>query len=59
MTRGVGLWGDMVVTLKNQEKVEMRWLPNFQEIEKHIRERMVGPGGYRSPRHGLPFHSIN
>ena len=38
--RGVGLWGDMVITLKNQEKVELRSLPNFKEIEAHIRARM-------------------
>ena len=25
--RGIGLWGDMVVTLKNGDKVEMRSLP--------------------------------
>ena len=49
----------MVVTLKNQEKVEMRSLPNFQEIETHIRERMVGPGGYRSPRHTMRSAPLN
>lgn len=38
--RGVGLWGDMVITLKNQEKLELRSLPDFKEIEAHIRERM-------------------
>ena len=38
--RGVGLWGDMVVTLKNQEKVELRSVPEFKDIEQHIRERM-------------------
>merc|ERR1719231_1523812 len=36
--RGVGLWGDMVVTLKNTEKVEFRSIPMWKEIEKHIRE---------------------
>lgn len=25
--RGVGLWGDMVVTLRNNNKIEMRSLP--------------------------------
>ena len=28
--RGIGLWGDMVITLKNQEKIELRSLPNFK-----------------------------
>jgi hypothetical protein len=38
--RGIGLWGDMVITLKNQEKIELRSLPNFKDIEAHIRARM-------------------
>lgn len=38
--RGVGLWGDMVVTLKNQEKVEIRSIPDFKDIEEHIKQRM-------------------
>ncbi len=25
--RGIGLWGDMVVTLKNNDKIELRSLP--------------------------------
>ena len=27
--RGLGLWGDMVVTLKNGDKIEMRSLPKY------------------------------
>jgi|TARA_B110001450_G_scaffold134788_1_gene126556 hypothetical protein len=38
--RGVGLWGDMVITLKNGEKVELRSMPEFKDIEKHIKENM-------------------
>ena len=38
--RGIGLWGDMVITLKNQEKIELRSLPNFKDIEAHIMARM-------------------
>jgi hypothetical protein len=38
--RGVGLWGDMVITLKNQEKIELRSLPDFKKLEEHIRSRM-------------------
>ena len=38
--RGIGLWGDMVVTLKNQEKVEIRSIPDFKDIEEHIKQRM-------------------
>ena len=27
--RGIGLWGDMVVTLKNSDKIELRSLPKY------------------------------
>jgi hypothetical protein len=37
--RGVGLWGDMVVTLKNSDKIELRSLPQFLELKKYILER--------------------
>ena len=37
--RGVGLWGDMVVTLKDGSKVEMRAVPRYKEMEKYILER--------------------
>ncbi|KAK3238663.1 hypothetical protein CYMTET_51342 [Cymbomonas tetramitiformis] len=38
--RGVGLWGDMVITLQNGEKLELRSLERFKEFETYIRERM-------------------
>jgi len=38
--RGVGLWGDMVITLKNGDNVEFRSLPNFKDLEAGIREKM-------------------
>ena len=37
--RGVGYWGDMVVTLRNGDKVEMRALPKFRELQTYILER--------------------
>lgn len=37
--RGIGLWGDMVVTLKNGDKVEMRSLARFRELAAYILER--------------------
>ena len=30
--RGLGLWGDMVVTLKNGDKIEMRSLPKYESF---------------------------
>ena len=38
--RGVGTWGDMVITLRNNEKVELKSLPDFKKIESEIKERM-------------------
>ena len=37
--RGVGLWGDMVVTLKDGSKLEMRALPKYKELQDYILER--------------------
>lgn len=38
--RGIGQWGDMVITLRNGEKVELRSLPDFKTCEKEIAARM-------------------
>ncbi|GMH33485.1 hypothetical protein BSKO_01319 [Bryopsis sp. KO-2023] len=37
--RGIGAWGDMVVTLKNGDKVEIRSLERWQELKNYILER--------------------
>ncbi|KAI7839842.1 hypothetical protein COHA_006427 [Chlorella ohadii] len=37
--RGVGAWGDMVVTLNDGSKIEMRSLPRFKEMEAYILQR--------------------
>jgi len=37
--RGIGLWGDMVVTLDDGSKLEFRALDKFQEIRDYILER--------------------
>ena len=58
--RGVGYWGDMVVELKNGDKVEMRALPKFRELQAYILERRdalksagsKGSGKVRSPGGG-------
>ena len=57
---GVGYWGDMVVELKNGDKVEMRALPKFRELQAYILERRdalksagsKGSGKVRSPGGG-------
>ena len=38
--RPIGAWGDMVVTLRNGEKVELRSLPEYKKCEEVIREKM-------------------
>lgn len=38
--RGIGAWGDMVITLRNGEKVELRSLPEYKKCEEAIREKM-------------------
>lgn len=37
--RGIGLWGDMLVTLKDGSKIEMRALPRFMELKEYILKR--------------------
>merc|ERR1712216_778024 len=38
--RGVGLWGDAVITCRDGSKIEMRGLEKFLEVKKYIEERM-------------------
>ncbi|WP_035984985.1 PH domain-containing protein [Leptolyngbya sp. KIOST-1] len=38
--RGIGLWGDMVVTLKDGSRLELRSMPRFREIYDYINERI-------------------
>lgn len=38
--RGIGLWGDMVVTLKDGSRLELRALPRFREIYNYINEKI-------------------
>ncbi|MBE9005142.1 PH domain-containing protein [Fortiea sp. LEGE XX443] len=39
--RGIGIWGDMVVTLRNGSRLEMRAVPNFREVYDYINERIA------------------
>ncbi|MEA5581914.1 PH domain-containing protein [Nodularia harveyana UHCC-0300] len=39
--RGIGLWGDMVITLRNGSRLEMRAVPNFRETYDYINERVT------------------
>lgn len=37
--RGIGLWGDLVVTLKDRSRLELRAVPEFRDIYDYIAEQ--------------------
>ncbi len=39
--RGIGLWGDMVLTMKDGSRLELRAIPKFREIYNYIEERVI------------------
>jgi hypothetical protein len=41
--RGIGLWGDMVITLKDGSRLELRALPKFRDIYDYINGKL-SPG---------------
>lgn len=41
VARGVGLWGDIVVTLRDKSRLEMRAVPRHREIYDYIAERVA------------------
>ncbi|MBL1211547.1 PH domain-containing protein [Geminocystis sp. GBBB08] len=43
--RGLGFWGDIVVTLKDRSRLEMRAIPRFREIYDYITERAADKTG--------------
>jgi hypothetical protein len=43
--RGLGFWGDIVLTLKDKSRLEMRALPNFREISDYIANRAADKTG--------------
>ncbi|MBD0336802.1 MAG: PH domain-containing protein [Cyanobacteria bacterium Co-bin13] len=38
--RGIGLWGDMVVTLKDGNRLELRAVPKFRDVYDYINEKI-------------------
>ncbi|WP_310482676.1 PH domain-containing protein [Chamaesiphon sp. VAR_48_metabat_403] len=49
--RGLGFWGDMVVTLKDGSRLELRSIPRYREIYDYINERVLA-------KTGLPLLSV-
>jgi hypothetical protein len=43
--RGIGLWGDLVITLKDKSRLEMRALPKFRDISQYIAEKAAAKTG--------------
>jgi len=43
--RGLGLWGDIVLTLKDRSRLEMRSLPNFRETSDYLANRVADKTG--------------
>ena len=41
--RGIGLWGDMVLTLKDGNRLELRAVPRFREVSAYIQDRIKTP----------------
>ncbi len=41
LPRGLGLWGDMVLTLRDGSRLELRAVPKFREVTAYIEERMA------------------
>ncbi len=45
VSRGIGLWGDVVLTLKDKSRLELRALPKYREISAYIAERVAAKTG--------------
>ena len=41
VARGIGLWGDMVVTLRNGSRLELRAVPRYLQIYDYINEKVA------------------
>lgn len=38
--RGIGTWGDMVITLKDGSRLELRAIPKFRDIYNYINDKL-------------------
>jgi hypothetical protein len=43
--RGFGLWGDLIVTLQDGSRLELRSVPNFRDIYSYIAEKAADRTG--------------
>ena len=49
--RGIGLWGDIILTLNDKSRLEMRAVPRYREIHDYIAEKV-------SSKTGKPIEAI-
>lgn len=45
LPRGLGMWGDIVLTLRDGSRLELRALPRFREIYDYIAEKTAAKTG--------------
>jgi hypothetical protein len=50
VSRGFGLWGDMVLVLSDGARLEMRSVPRFREVEAYIEERCAAARQSAKPK---------
>ncbi len=43
--RGIGLWGDLVITLKDKSRLEMRAVPRYRQVYEYIAEGAAAKTG--------------
>lgn len=49
--RGLGMWGDLVLTLQDGSRLELRSMPNYRDIYDHIAQKAAD-------RTGVPIEAI-
>jgi Bacterial PH domain len=45
VARGIGMWGDLVITLRDKSRLEMRAIPKYREIYNYIAEKAAAKTG--------------
>lgn len=48
--RGLGAWGDMVITLRDGSRLELRAVPRFREFYDYITEKVTAKTGISPAR---------
>ncbi|NBD33503.1 MAG: PH domain-containing protein [Cyanobacteria bacterium] len=43
--RGIGLWGDLILTLNDKSRLEMRAVPKYREIHDYIAQKVANKTG--------------